>query len=223
MSLPICEYMPHKQLHVLLALAAFKQNGHIVVSTPKLARVLGTSQQSASRILIQLEKEGLIRREAGKEGQHITFTQQGKHLLQQSYAQLQHVLGLQQQQTIRGRVIAGFGEGKYYMSQAGYKKQFRQRLGYIPYEGTLNLRVAPHEGNKAYNDPSFFRIEGFVTKERNFGGLRCKKTIINGKVEGAIIIPDRTAHDAKTIEIIAPLSLRKKLKLHTGTLVAVIF
>ena len=33
------------------------------------------------------------------------------------------------------------GEGSYYMSLKGYKKQFKEKLGYEPFPGTLNLKL----------------------------------------------------------------------------------
>lgn len=215
--------MHHKHLPVLLAVAMFRQDGTISLSTTRLAQELEVSQQSASRMLTQMEKEGFLRRSVSKKGQVISFTKKGEHYLRQAYAQLQSALNITQPKKIEGTVVSGFGEGKYYMSQQGYKRQFRQKLGYVPFEGTLNLKVTPAIGNAVYEDPTFFRIEGFTTQSRTFGGLRCKKALVEGDVQGAIIIPDRTAHDAETIEIIAPMSLKQRLRLKNGSKICIEF
>ena len=65
------------------------------------------------------------------------------------------------------------------------------------------------------------KISGFKSQCRFFGGATCFKAKINGKVEGAVIIPDRTHHDAATLEVIAPAYLRKALNLKNASPVCV--
>ncbi|MEB3757312.1 MAG: CTP-dependent riboflavin kinase, partial [Desulfurococcales archaeon] len=43
--------------------------------------------------------------------------------------------------TVRGRVFSGLGEGEFYVNL--YARNFRRALGFTPYPGTLNVRVAP--------------------------------------------------------------------------------
>ena len=50
---------------------------------------------------------------------------------------------------LTGRVKSGLGEGRYYMSQKGYRAQFAKRLGIDPYPGTLNLRLSRAERKEA--------------------------------------------------------------------------
>lgn len=121
--------------------------------------------------------------------------------------------------TIEGRVIKGLGDGAYYMALPGYSKQIKRKLGFVPFPGTLNLRV--NEKTDLENTAKLrhflgVKINAFKTQGRFFGGATCFKILINGRVKGAAILPDRTHHDANTLEIIAPEFLRKKLKLKNG-------
>ena len=43
---------------------------------------------------------------------------------------------------ITGTLFSGLGEGAYYISLPGYKKQFISKLGFKPYPGTLNLKIS---------------------------------------------------------------------------------
>ena len=110
-------------------------------------------------------------------------------------------------------------DGAYYMSLDGYRKQFKHHLGYAPFAGTLNLRL---DGAKdiaartALESRPGIAIESFKVGERFFGGAKCFPCKVNGKVGGAIIIPLRTHHDIKIVEVIAPMKLRDKLRLKTG-------
>ena len=51
---------------------------------------------------------------------------------------------------LKGIIFTGLGEGAYYMSLEGYKKQFKKHLNFIPYPGTLNLRMANNKNKILY-------------------------------------------------------------------------
>ena len=42
---------------------------------------------------------------------------------------------------MRGRVVGGLGQGQYYISRKGYRHQFIQKLGFVPFPGTLNIKL----------------------------------------------------------------------------------
>ncbi|HLC66113.1 MAG TPA: DUF120 domain-containing protein [Candidatus Nanoarchaeia archaeon] len=212
--------MKPQHLTALLALADYGMEKEIRITTIEFSRRLGFSQQSASRLLSELEKQGLIRRAEG-----IVITEMGKDKLRQLRLRLDRAM-IAHPRVISGMVKTGLGEGAYYMAQEGYRRQFERKLGYKPFAGTLNLTVEKKVGDSVYADLTFFAIEGFSAKGRTFGGLRAKRCTIsaNGKkMEGALIIPDRTSHGAETIEVIAPINLRQKLKLKEKSKVRVEF
>ncbi len=115
---------------------------------------------------------------------------------------------------IHGKVAAGLGEGQYYISVEGYKNQFIQKLGFEPYPGTLNLKLAePLAFARAFRGS--IRIEGFRDENRTFGECRCYPVKING-IKGAIIRPERSSYPADLVEVIAPVNLRETLCLSDG-------
>ncbi|RJS68902.1 DUF120 domain-containing protein [Candidatus Bathyarchaeota archaeon] len=59
-------------------------------------------------------------------------------------------------------------------------------------------------------------IQGFKNENRTYGSVRCYPVIIENKVKGALITALRSHYDASVIEIIAPVFLRKRLKLKDG-------
>ncbi len=110
---------------------------------------------------------------------------------------------------IHGKVATGLGEGQYYISVEGYKNQFIQKLGFEPYPGTLNLKLAePLPFTRAL--AGSIRIEGFRDENRTFGECRCYPVKINS-IRGAIIRPERTSYPTDLVEVIAPVNLRKTL------------
>ena len=113
-------------------------------------------------------------------------------------------------------VISGMGEGRYYTEQTGYVEQFKEKLGYAPYPGTLNVEIEFIEKNKLRflkNNPAI-EISEFQTKNRTFGAVRCFRAEING-IKGAIVLPLRS-HYSNILEFISPAYLREKLNLKDG-------
>ena len=186
--------------------------GSLETRTSEIAEFLKTSQQTVSRKLIEFEKQGLIVREITGRGVTLRFADAGRKLLEGKFQLLSSVF--KGGAAVSGKLTTGLGEGAYYVDQEGYQKQFLSKLGFKAYPGTLNLSIEESEFAKVIGREKVI-IEGFDGKERSFGGLTCYKALLN-KQEVAIAVPDRTAHSGDTLEIIAPVNLRKKFTLSDG-------
>ncbi|RLF35494.1 MAG: hypothetical protein DRN08_02955 [Thermoplasmata archaeon] len=188
----------------------------IGISSFELARQLGTSQQTASRYLLDLDKNGMINREFGIKKQLIQITQLGAEVLQKEHIDYQQIFELPNRVYFQGRVVSGMGEGKYYTEQKGYVDQFKRKLGFIPYPGTLNVEIKYVERNKLRMLKNYggINIDEFKTKNRTFGGVTCFHAKIDGAT-GAIVLPSRS-HYSNVIEFISPICLRKQLGLKDG-------
>ena len=66
----------------------------IEISSLELANQLGTSQQTASRYLLELDDKEMIIRELGIKKQLIQLTNNGKNLLQEEYLRYQQIFEL---------------------------------------------------------------------------------------------------------------------------------
>ena len=69
--------------------------------------------------------------------------------------------------SVSGKVFSGLGEGAYYISLTGYKKQFISKLGFEPYPGTLNLKLSSNLHKQFINNLSELTgvtIDGFTDK-----------------------------------------------------------
>ena len=207
----------------LLALARMGGASNPVhTSTPRLATLLGISQQTASRRIRTLEKRGWIRRTLNSSGQIIRIKPKGIAQLKEVYSMLEIALTEKRSVSIRGRVTRGLGEGAYYMQLEGYRRQFREKLGYKPFPGTLNIQLVSeadvHE-LQLLKATIGIEIHGFVTGDRTFGSVACYPTRINDQVDAAILLIQRTHHKVNVIEIIAEVNLREKLKLEDGDVI----
>ncbi len=191
-------------------------HGLVEISTTQLATLLGLSQQSASRRVVELEQAGYIRREMGVRRQLVRLTEEGVNVLSREYAAYKQMFEHRDRLRIRGRIASGLGEGRYYLSQKQYVEQFRQKLGFEPYPGTLNLQVEGAETNKLRilkASPALL-IEGFQDQDRTFGAVDAWRADLRS-IHCALILPHRT-HHARTVELVAPVHLREKLKLKDG-------
>ncbi|HZY92759.1 MAG TPA: DUF120 domain-containing protein [Thermoplasmata archaeon] len=174
---------------------------------------LGVSQQAADRYLVGLERAGLLSRQLGQRRQRLTLTPAGVEELRKEYHQLRRLFEGPARIKVRGVVTSGLGEGRYYLSQPGYVLQFQERLGYKPYPGTLNVRVAAEDliTVPTVKHWTGIRIDGFQASGRTFGGATCFPTRLKGQV-CHLIVPDRT-HYQDVIELVAAVSLRETLDL----------
>jgi riboflavin kinase len=194
----------------------------IELSSYELAQRLHTSQQTASRYLLELDTQQMITRELGVKKQLIQTTNAGIEVLETEYARYKQIFDLSSKVVFKGKLISGMGEGKYYTGQKGYIEQFEKQLGFIPYPGTFNVEIEYVERNKLRllrNFPGIVMDE-FQAENRTFGGVVCFKATINGN-NGAIVLPKRS-HYTAILECISPYHLREKLKLHDGDEVEVV-
>ena len=124
-------------------------NDYIAISSRELGEKLHISQQSASKRILELLEEGYIQRDLGARKQRIKITKKGLDALRAEYSEYQKIFELRDHLIIRGVVATGMGEGQYYVTQPGYLEQFKDKLGFIPFEGTLNLKMNPSDIGQA--------------------------------------------------------------------------
>lgn len=206
-------------LYKLAEMGAHKRT--IKVSTEYFAQKMNMSQQTASRYLIKLECQGWIKRIITPEGCLIRIADTGMNQLNGLHANLRVMMEAKYPAslTLEGTVFTGIGEGAYYITRDGYRRQFIEKLGYDPYPGTLNIKLTSDYDMKARTELEAYpaiEIQGFTTKNRTYGAVKCYPAIINNKAKGAILFAMRTHYDASTMEIIAPYFLRQQLKLKDG-------
>ncbi|MEM4733089.1 MAG: DUF120 domain-containing protein [Candidatus Bathyarchaeia archaeon] len=119
---------------------------------------------------------------------------------------------------LSGTVFSSRGEGKKFLTLPWVKLQIKQKLGFTPYAGTLNLRlfensVQHKELLGKVGSIKILPVEGYCS------GKLFEAFI--GKLHCAIVIPEVPGYPRDVLEIIAPFNLREALKLKDGDEVAV--
>ena len=196
----------------------------INISSVEFGKLLNLSQQTASRRISDLENLGWIKRRIEKKIQKIILTKKGSDVMLLMYKNLKTIL---ESIVIIGTVQSGLKEGAYYVSIKGYYDQFQEKLGFLPYKGTLNLELNNTNidllREKLKNIKPVF-IAGFKDEnsERTYGVVDCYNCSISRidnpekKIRAAILDIKRTHHEKNIIEILAKPYLRDFYHLKDG-------
>lgn len=217
----------------LLSLGAIEF--HVEITSGQLSKKINKSQQTTSKILIELEKECLIERIKNNKKFKIKVTNQGLDAIKELKIIIESALDNSKKRiTFEGKVVNGMGEGAYYMSLDGYKEQFKEKLGYEPFPGTLNLKLE----DKIYMDKKKeiinyrnIHIDGFKDKTRSFGWVKCYPATLNPaiktndkknlQIDSAILLLERTHHDNSLMEVISPVCIKETANIKNGDIVTV--
>lgn len=121
--------------------------------------------------------------------------------------------------SIKGTVSSGLNKASNFMNKDVYKKQYLEKLGFIPYIGTLNIKLNNNVTLDIENDlkPYLNIIEG----DEKFGDVFFLKAILqpentNINKKGAILFPVKTIYNTDTLEFISDEKLRNSLNLIDG-------
>ena len=223
--------MPEIKLQHILTIVELLSKGarhnFVEVTTTELGKNIGRSQQAASKHLLDLENSGYIER--AKKGQKfaVKVTDKGYSEIQGLFSSLRAALeSTPAAIDFEGKVVSGMGEGAYYMSLEGYRKQFKEKLGYEPYAGTLNVKLIDQIFMNARRElgkqPSIF-INGFSDGTRTYGWVKCYRAVINdGRVNNAaVLVLERTHYDDSMLEVISPESIKQATGMKNGDRVKV--
>jgi riboflavin kinase len=117
-----------------------------------------------------------------------------------------------------GTVFSGGGEGKNFLALRWVTRQIKEKIGFAPYLGTLNVKLSAEnvQHRKLLEKARSIKVcpaEGYCK------GLLIKALI--GTLECAIVVPEVPIYPKDVLEIIAAVNLREALKLEDGSNVTV--
>jgi len=197
-------------------------NNYVAVSSRELGDTLEMSQQSASKRILELLEEKYLIRDLGARKQRIKITPQGADELRKEYNEYRRIFELTDHVTLHGKVVSGMGEGSYYVTQKPYMDQFAEKLGFRPFEGTLNVKLEKEDLDKleVIRSTPGHLIEGFEKDGRTFGKVIAYKAKIHN-IDCAIVVPERS-HYEDMLELVCKYHLRRTLSINDGDDVDVI-
>ena len=115
-------------------------------------------------------------------------------------------------------MVSGRGEGRKYVELEWVKQQVKEKLGFDPYPGTLNLRLDEENVKRRVllEKDAKLRLchsEGYCT------GLLFKASLDG--VACGVVIPQVENYPENVLEVVASVNLKQKLRLRDGDLVTV--
>ena len=194
---------------------------YVSVTTSSLGKNIKKSQQAASKHLLELEQNQFIERIINGRNISVKITPKGFNEIVKLSTILRKSLDSSPSHVeLKGTLVSGMGEGAYYMGLKGYTQQFKSKIGYVPFPGTLNVRLDKkihQEAIKQFETLNGVKIKSFSDGKRTYGWVKCFSAKLNNSVDCELIILERTHHDDSIIELISKSCLRKTAKLKDGS------
>jgi len=198
---------------------------YVTVTTSLLGKNIKKSQQAASKHLLELEQNQFIERIINGRNISVKITAKGFSEMVKLAAVLQKSLdSFPSHVELKGILVSGMGEGAYYMALKGYTKQFKSKIGYVPFPGTLNVRLdqkTHQEAIKQFETLDGIKIKSFSDGKRTYGWVKCFPAKLNNTISCELIMLERTHHDDSVIELISKTCMRKIGKLKDGSKVSI--
>lgn len=119
---------------------------------------------------------------------------------------------------LEGEVFSGKGEGAEFTKLPWVRKQIKEKLGFTPYLGTLNIRLTERSVILKNLLKNAQGIE--ITPAEGFHRGVCFKAYLMG-LECAVVIPEVQDYPENTLEVVAPTKLREHLKLKDGSIIEI--
>jgi len=194
----------------------------VEVTSTSVGTEINKSQQATSKIILELENQNFIERIKMGPGFRIHVTEKGIQMVNDISSLLISAINFSRSTVIiEGIIVSGIGEGGYYMSLPGYKKQFESKLGYIPYAGTLNVKVSGNlslKNRKKIERIPYILIKGYNDAKRTYGWVKCFPVIINdtNNITAHLLTLERSHYDESMVEIISSVPLKDTFGLRNG-------
>jgi riboflavin kinase len=201
------------------------KHNFVTTTTSSLGKSIKKSQQAASKHLLELENSNFIERIISGRKISVKITPKGySEMVKLSQALQKSLTSSSSNVLLKGTLVSGMGEGAYYMSLKGYTKQFKSKIGYVPFPGTFNVKLGKKEYTEAirqFEGMEGMHIDGYSDGKRTYGWVKCFKAKLNSSFDCELIRLERTHHDTSTIELIAKNNLRKTAKLSDGSKITI--
>jgi riboflavin kinase, archaea type len=117
-----------------------------------------------------------------------------------------------------GKVFSGSGNGKKFVCLPWVIRQIKEKLGFSPYPGTLNLHLNKENAKKKILLETIYGI--IIEPQVGY----CPGALFKARIESlecAVVSPKVPNYPSDVIEIISPVYLREHLNLTEGSLVTI--
>lgn len=119
---------------------------------------------------------------------------------------------------IEGTLCEGQGQAASFTQLDWVRRQFREKIGFDPYPGTLNVRVRNREALAAWQTQPGIML---APESADYCAAKCFRARIGESIPAAWIIPLVPNYPDDLVELMAPVPVRQVLRLQNGDRVTV--
>jgi len=123
--------------------------------------------------------------------------------------------GHMDQYILKGRLVKGIGKAGYFTQLDWVVAQCKEKLGFSPYPGTVNIKVEGENLKLWRSLQEKEAIEIQPPEGSNFCTGKTLKASI-GDIPAAIMLPGVADYPEDIVEIIAPVMVKEALKIEDG-------
>lgn len=118
-------------------------------------------------------------------------------------------------------MFSGKNEGEFFVSL--YSKNIKNKLGFIPYPGTLNAKLISdvEEFNQCLLKSKMIIIDPPNIPNTKFGRVYAYPILIFNSLNSYILRPEITIYNKEVIEIISDKKLRDLLNINDGSIIEI--
>ncbi len=116
---------------------------------------------------------------------------------------------------LRGTVASGVNQSRFFTEIPWVKKQFIDKLGIEPHPGTFNITVIAEDMEKLNTVRKSKGVE-IAPEDASFCAANSFPVMVNGKIEGAAIIPLVPNYPMAQLEVISSENIKRSLSLKDG-------
>jgi phosphoglycolate phosphatase len=116
---------------------------------------------------------------------------------------------------VTGRLVRGLGEAAAFTQLDWVRQQFIDAAGVDPYPGTVNLEVLD-EHRAAWRTWRALQGEAIEAPDAPYCSARCYPVRIEGRVPGAVVVPEVHGYPEHKIEVVSALRVRDHFDLDVG-------
>jgi HAD superfamily hydrolase (TIGR01509 family) len=118
---------------------------------------------------------------------------------------------------IEGTLARGLGKAASFTQLDWVRRQLIEHAGVDPYPGTVNLSIL--EDLTQWRACRVLPGHGLQPEDQTFCSARCYPVRIEGRVPGAIVVPEVADYPEHKVEVVAALPVRGHLSLEEGAIV----
>jgi CTP-dependent riboflavin kinase len=118
--------------------------------------------------------------------------------------------------TLTAKIVSGVGQGAFFTQLDWFQLQCRDKLGFKPYAGTLNLEISDDDAPVVAALEQKAEIE-FIPPDSEFCSGKAFPVLVEG-IRAAIVIPaaEVRVHGKNVIEVISDQKLKDVLNVDDG-------